>query len=134
MTLRIIDGKPFIEQRIGKQKSLLTPDELTTDSNRRIKEAGNFIRQLQTALQATQQRLEAAVLSGDDQTKIRIEIDAINDEIDSHARDRQEQVEFVAHVDSLLNRYIADAIRKADAARIIEQTKPFDHFLKEHRA
>lgn len=134
MKLKIIDGLPFISTRSGNRESIQTPAEVTNDAHRLIGEANQVILGLRNAYHEAQQRIEAAILSGEDAAKLRAEQAAIRDEIADHERDQLEAFNRIGEVSTLLDTHLADVIRKGDKARLNQLLTPFNNFTKKYQA
>ncbi len=130
MKLKIIDGLPFISTRSGNRESIQTPAEVTNDAHRLIAEANQAILGLRNAHQEAQQRIEAAILSGEDTAKLRAEQSAIRDEIAYQERDQLEAFNRIGEVSTLLDANLAETIRKGDKARLNQLLTPFNNFTR----
>lgn len=130
MKLKIIDGLPFISTRSGNRESIQTPAEVTNDAHRLIGEANQVILGLRKAYQEAQQRIEAAILSGEDTAKHRADQSAIRDEVADHERDQLEAFNQIGEVSTLLDTHTAEVIRNGDKARLNQLLTPFNNFTR----
>lgn len=134
MELKIIDGLPFITTRVGKRDSIQTPAEVTNDAHQLIDATKQIILGLRRADQEAQQRIEAAILNGEDASKLRAEQSAIREEIADHERDQLETFNRIGEVTKLIDTHAAESIRKADKDRLNQLLTPFNNFIKEYQA
>lgn len=134
MELKIIDGLPFITTRIGKRDTIQTPTEVTNDAHQLIDAANQIILGLRRAYQEAQQRIEAAIMNGEDTSKLRAEQSAIHEEVADHERDQREALSRIGEVTTLIDTHAAESIRKADKASLNQLLTPFNNFTKEYQA
>lgn len=134
MQIKIIDGQPFIAINNGKRKSVLTLTEATDEAHRHIHEAGEIIANLLNAENETQRQIQASVLSGEDTSQLRTELEEIHQEISDHKRDQQTAQATIDGVINLLDSGAAETIRRTDTARLNELLTPFNNAIKEYQA
>ena len=131
MKLHIIDAKPFIATKQGKRERYLPPEQVIEGAQQEITSASAIIASLRDQEQATQYRLESALLSLEPTSQHRLDLAAIQEEIKARQRDADQARALIVEVDELLLHHSAEQIRREDAERIADVLKPFTDFLKE---
>jgi len=130
MELRFIDGQPFIVTRIGKKKTLLTPGQAVAVEQQTIIEREAAIAACRTDADSVQQRLDAALLSGEPSRPLRDELVAVNAQVDALVEIIGEARDNIKSVWRMVDGHEAEAILRADKARLASLTTPYDELLE----
>jgi len=131
MEVRIIDGKLFVANKQGKRETFLTPEQVIAGAQQEITNARAIVADLRDKEQATQQRLESALLALEPTSQHRVDLAAILEEIKAHERDAAQARAVIAQVDELVDAHTTATIRQADADRLAAVLAPFTNFLKD---
>lgn len=132
MEIRYIDSKPFVVTSQGKREAIRAPAEFKQAEQREIEESRARIAQLDTAIGAARQRLDAELIDGVDTSATRAEIAALDEEIHGFQRDIDEATRRIKQVDVLIDQHAAAGIQQADQTKLETLTAPFDRILEKN--
>lgn len=130
MELRILDKKSFIAFKNGKHEVVKPPEQVIAGAQQEIASARAIVADLRDKEQATQQRLESALLSLESTVQHRVDLDTIAQEIKAAEHDAAQARALITEVDALVDEHVAAAIRQEDADRLAAVLKPFVDFLQ----
>ena len=133
MELKIIDEQPFIVTRSGKHEAIHTLTDITKSAHQSIHEANQVIIDLRSAEQEMQKRIESAVLNFDDASQHRTDLNDIRANIEGNTRDIEAVQARIVEARNLIDRHVAETIRRADKDRLNALLIPFNDTLKEHQ-
>lgn len=131
--IRMIDGQPFVVQRVGKRESLLTPTEAIAAAF--VQVAATECRRGELAEQESilQVELETAVLEGRATTEIRSKIMALRAELAEANSTIAGQRRIIQSVHDAVRKIEFDRIKLAHAERIAALIAPFQKNLEESK-
>ena len=132
MELRFIDGQPFIVTRIGKKETLLTPGQAVAAEHCIIAEREAAIAVCRTDADSVQQRLDAALLSGELSRPLRDELVAINEQVDALMDLAGEARDNIKAIWRMVDEHEAAIIAQADQDRIATLTNPYVELLRSY--